>query len=62
MGTVVVTFLSPRLRVRMMDAEVLCKLQLHGSEHSICVIHLCVPSIQPSAWHGHICSMRCELV
>ena len=47
MGTVVVTFLSPRLRVRMMDAEVLCKLQLHGSEHSICVIHLCVPSISP---------------
>lgn len=62
MGTVVVTFLSPRFSVRMIDAEVLCKVQLHGSGHSICVIHLCAPNTQPSAWHGHMCSIRCELL
>lgn len=37
------TFLSPRLSVRIVDGEVLCKLQLHGSGHSVCVIQCCSP-------------------
>lgn len=55
MGTVTVTFLSPRLSVRMMDAEV-PQTAAPWRGHRVCVIDLCVPSIpaQCLAWAAFV--------